>query len=371
MSESRDIIVVGGGAVALATALAAAKAGGKVLRLSSDSNAAGRHYALGLRARRFLKSVGAEVEGAVARRFWLFSGGQRAEVAAEECGLDSLCHVVSESELLELLRRAARDIPRTEAESFSDLHWDANGVGICADGREYRAGLIAAADGARSRLAELAGVGACAHVFGQAALSMTLRAPLPEDVAAQWFSSGDILALLPLPRAGAFSMIWTLPDSEARRLAREGAKAVARAAAERIGMPEVDAWDESNGDESGVGVGVGVFGLASVRRAVRVCGRMVFLGEAARAVHPLAGQGLNLGLRDAEDLIGRASCFSDWGEGAALSSHAASRVVRAEALHRATRFFAECGAGAATGALMSANYARPLFRAAARFANGY
>ena len=87
-------------------------------------------------------------------------------------------------------------------------------------------------------------------------------------------------------------------------------------------------------------------------------------------IHPLAGQGLNLGLRDAEDLIGRVSRFADWGEAAALSSHAAARAARAETLHRATRFFAEGGAAAAA-ALTAAGRVRPLLRAAARFANGY
>ena len=376
-----DIIVAGGGPAALALALAAKRAGGNVLRVGEDAAPAGRHYALGLRARRFLQSVGATVDGAaVVRRFRLFSGGRKAEVCAEESGLDSLCHVVAESALLESLRARAKNIPHLSAapSALSDLRPRGDAAELRVNGETLRASLIAAADGARSRVAELAGVGVYVRAFGkgQAALSMTLRAPLPADVAAQWFARGDILALLPAGEGGKktdgglFSLIWTLPEAEARRLATAGRAAVAEAVSRRIGMAGVSAAAES-GAEAGEEDKVSFFPLAAVRRAVRVSGRVVFAGDGARTIHPLAGQGLNLGLRDAEDLIGRASRFADWGEPAALSSYAAARALRAETLHRATLFFAECGDGAATGILTAANCFRPLFRAAARFANGY
>ena len=373
-----DVIVVGGGPAALALALAARDAGGKVLRLGAASPPAGRHYALGLRARRFLKNIGAEIpQSAVVNRFWLFSGGRKAEVCAEESGLDSLCNVVSESALLDSLRFAGRDIPHIDAppDSISNLHGGADGATIHANGESFGASLLAAADGARSRMAALAGAGVFARPFGQSALTATLHAPLPADVAAQWFSRGSVLALLPIcgeERAegveGVFSLIWSMPDEEARRLAAGDADEIARAVSQQTGMTGVEGVGEGVGEEDG---GVGAFPLAAMRRAVRAWGRVVFVGDSARVIHPLAGQGLNLGLLDAEDLIARASHFSDWGDASALASHAASRVWRAEALHRTTRFFAECGDDAAAGILTAANCFRPAFRAAARFANGY
>ena len=372
-----DAIVAGGGPAALALSLAAAHSGGRVLRLGKNSGSGGRHYALGLRARNFLKNIGAEIpESAVVNRFWLFSGGRKAEVCAEESGLESLCNVVSETALLDSLRARAnaKGIPNVAAspDSISDLQSGENGATIRADGKKFRASLIAAADGSRSRLAELCGVGVCARAFGQAALSVLVRAPLPSDVAAQWFGRGDVLALLPVSEsdfgAGVFSLIWSLPEDEAQRLAKEGEGGgmggVGGAVARRTGLEGVEVLGELGG-------GVGVFPLWSVRRAVRVSGRVVFVGDGARVIHPLAGQGLNLALRDAEDLICRASRFSDWGNASALSSHATSRILRTETLHRATRFFAECGEETATGFLTAANIFRPALRAAARFANGY
>ena len=372
-----DAIVAGGGPAALALSLAAAHSGGRVLRLGKDSESGGRHYALGLRARNFLRNIGAEVpESAAVNRFWLFSGGRKAEVCAEESGLESLCNVVSETALLDSLRAqaTAKGIPNVAAspDSISDLQSDENGATIRAGGKGYRASLIAAADGSRSRLAELCGVGVCARAFGQAALSVLVRAPLPSDVAAQWFGRGDVLALLPVSEsgfgAGVFSLIWSLPEDAAQRLAKGGG--VGGAVARRTGLEGVEVLGELGGGVGGVG-GMGVFPLWSVRRAVRVSGRVVFVGDGARVIHPLAGQGLNLALRDAEDLICRASRFSDWGNASALSSHATSRILRTETLHRATRFFAECGEGTATGILTAANIFRPALRAAARFANGY
>ena len=167
---------------------------------------------------------------------------------------------------------------------------------------------------------------------------------------------------------GVFSLIWSMPDEEARRLAAGDADEIARAVSQQTGMTGVEGVGEGGGEEDG---GVGAFPLAGMRRAVRAWGRVVFVGDSARVIHPLAGQGLNLGLLDAEDLIARASHFSDWGDASALASHAASRVWRAETLHRTTRFFAECGDDAAAGILTAANCFRPAFRAAARFANGY
>ena len=352
-----DAIVAGGGPAALALSLAAAHAGGRVLRLGKDSGSGGRHYALGLRARNFLRNIGAEVpESAAVNRFWLFSGGRKAEVCAEESGLESLCNVVSETALLDSLRARAAEkgIPNVAAspDSISDLQSGENGATIRADGKKFRASLIAAADGSRSRLAELRGVGVCARAFGQAALSVLVRAPLPSDVAAQWFGRGDVLALLPVSEsdfgAGVFSLIWSLPEDAAQRLAKEGeGGGVGGAVARRTGLEGVEVLGELGGGVGGVGGrgGVGVFPLWSVRRAVRVSGRVVFVGDGARVIHPLAGQGLNLALRDAEDLICRVSRFSDWGNASALSSHATSRILRTETLHRATRFFAECGEG--------------------------
>ena len=281
--------------------------------------------------------------------------------------------------------KRAKGIPNVAAspDSISDLQSDENGATIRAGGKGYRASLIAAADGSRSRLAELRGVGVCARAFGQAALSVLLRAPLPSDVAAQWFGRGDVLALLPVSEsdfgAGVFSLIWSLPEDAAQRLAKEGegggVGGVGGAVARRTGLEGVEVLGELGGDGRGGGMGgrggVGVFPLWSVRRAVRVSGRVVFVGDGARVIHPLAGQGLNLALRDAEDLICRVSRFSDWGNASALSSHATSRILRTETLHRATRFFAECGEGTATGILTAANIFRPALRAAARFANGY
>ena len=155
-------------------------------------------------------------------------------------------------------------------------------------------------------------------------------------------------------------------------MAAGGADEIARAVSQRTGMAGIEAVGEGVGERAGEGDGgAGAFPLAAMRRAVRAWGRVVFVGDGARVIHPLAGQGLNLGLLDAEDLIARASQFADWGDESALASHAASRVWRAEALHRTTRFFAECGDDAAAGILTAANCIRPAFRAAARFANGY
>ena len=160
-------------------------------------------------------------------------------------------------------------------------------------GDEIGAELLIGADGAQSKLRSALGIEFRSIGYGQTGLVFEADCSEADgDTAWQRFEDDGVLALLPLSES-RMSIVWSLPDERAERLKRLDDKVLAA---------------ELN--EAGAGVAgelVPATPIASfpLRRAhaAQACGeRYALVGEAARTVHPLAGQGLNLGLGDAEAL---------------------------------------------------------------------
>ena len=157
------------------------------------------------------------------------------------------------------------------------------------DGRVLRAPLIVAADGQQSALRGMAGIGVVAHDYRQSGIVTTIAHALPHDgVAYEHFRPAGPFASLPLMGQRS-SLVWTETSEAARRF-----KAMPR---EEVAAIIEGVMGSSLGTVT-VEEGLQSFPLRLQLARDFVAPRLALIGDAAHVIHPLAGQGLNLGLKD-------------------------------------------------------------------------
>jgi 2-polyprenylphenol 6-hydroxylase len=266
-----------------------------------------RVYALSPANVAFLGLAGNELTPVHAMRVY-GDDSSRIEFDAYRAGVPALAYIVEDAVLQDWLwSRLDRQV--VAPASCARMAVDGARVSlILDDGRELRAKLVIGADGADSRIREYAGITASAKAYGQSAVVANFACERPHaNIAYQWFQGGPVLALLPLPRDHV-SMVWSLPSEEAVRIANLEPQALC---------------DEL---EAATGAVMGAFRLVtparsySLRRVAAgrlVSPRVALVGDAAHVIHPLAGQGLNLGLQDVRalsQLLTGPRCVRDAGD---------------------------------------------------------
>jgi 2-octaprenylphenol hydroxylase len=150
--------------------------------------------------------------------------------------------------------------------------------------------LVVGADGASSFVRDHAGIAARDRDYGQRAVVANFRCARPHrNIAYQWFQRGAVLALLPLPKDHV-SMVWSRPAGEAQVDENRLGAAVELASGGALGELELAGAPRS-------------YPLHRLKAERLVAPRIALAGDAAHVIHPLAGQGLNLGLQDARALV--------------------------------------------------------------------
>lgn len=319
---SRSLLIAGGGLPSLALALALKQAHGPALAVTViDPGAAdparhrGRAYALAAGGRRMLGQLGLWPRVAAAaepiaemvisdsrlsdpvRSVFLTFGPEDGDLREAD---EPFAHMVEAEPLAEALAEACRaaGVSVVAAGVERALPERAAIRAVLTTGDSLRGDLLVAADGARSRLREAARIGWVGWSYPQVGIVATIGHARPHDGRAyEHFLPAGPFAILPLRDGGALghrsSIVWTERSDEADALL-SGTPDEVLAEIERRFTLDLGSLVLEHGPSRHPLA----FGIARAFRAER----LALLGDAAHVIHPIAGQGLNLGLADAAAL---------------------------------------------------------------------
>ncbi len=312
MSSRYDLVIVGGGLVGAALAVALKDSGLKLALLEgrppaplpADESWDPRIYAISPGNAAFLDSLGAwstldhgRIAPVEAMRVWGDDVRHRIEFGAYETGSAELAFIVESRLMQDGLWARLREQDNVEviapaACAALDLYEDAAVLSL-EDGRVLEASLVVGADGRDSWVRAQAGITGTPRPYHQKGVVANFATERPhQGIAYQWFREDGILAWLPLP-GNRISIVWSTWD--------EQADALVALPAEELCARVAEAGYHTLGELTLLTPAAG-FSLRLLNLGSLVRPRVALVGDAAHNVHPLAGYGVNLGFHDARTL---------------------------------------------------------------------
>lgn len=312
--QSVDVAIVGGGMVGLAVACGLQGSGLRVAvleqhvpqALAADAPPQLRVSAINAASEKLLTRLGVWSD-IVARRACCYHGMEvwdkdsfgRIEFDDQSMGYSHLGHIVENSEIhYALWQKAQRspDITLLAPAEIQQVAWGENEAFLTLkEGAMLTARLVIGADGANSWLRNKADIPLTFWDYRHHALVATIRTQEAHGaVARQAFHGEGILAFLPLSDPHLCSIVWSLSPQEAERMQQasfdEFNQALNIAFDNRLGLCSVESERQT-------------FPLTGRYARQFAAHRLALVGDAAHTIHPLAGQGVNLGFMDAAELI--------------------------------------------------------------------
>ncbi len=307
-----DVLIVGGGLVGCALACALKDTRLQVTLLDSREPAQtwdaqtwdSRIYAISPASRRFLTAIGAwqhmdatRLQSVAQMRIAGDDGRSELAFNATDAGTDELAQIVESRELqraLWLAAQAAPNVTLIAPAKPSALHDESDGMLLALEeGRRLSARLVVGADGVQSWVRAQMGIEDKTTSYEQWGVVANFDCEKPHlSTASQWFFADGVMAWLPL--AGQrMSMVWSCNDERKQALLAlspaELCEQVAQAGQGRLGQLQLRTPPAA-------------FPLRLMHVADLARPHLALIGDAAHAVHPLAGQGVNLGFGDAMEL---------------------------------------------------------------------
>lgn len=314
-AQTFDVVIVGAGLVGSSLTLALHQAGLSVAlveanapqTLPDDASWDNRIYAVSPGSAQFLEQLGVwsvlpaqRISRIEAMAIFGDDGHARLDFNAYEAGLRQLAYIVENRALQTVLwqKITAAGVRVFCPATCAALALESDAAQLrLEDGMEISAQLVVAADGAHSWVRQQAGIPARDKDYRQLGVVANFATSLPHrGTAYQWFrpapSPDGVLAYLPLP-GDRISIVWCVPETLANELLQLAPAAlcqrVAEAGAMRLGALTLISP-------------VAAFPLHLIDPEVQAHARVALVGDAAHQVHPLAGQGVNLGFADAKML---------------------------------------------------------------------
>ncbi|MCM2776021.1 FAD-dependent 2-octaprenylphenol hydroxylase, partial [Escherichia coli] len=312
--QSVDVAIVGGGMVGLAVACGLQGSGLRVAvleqrvpePLAADAPPQLRVSAINAASEKLLTRLGVW-QDILSRRASCYHGMEvwdkdsfgHISFDDQSMGYSHLGHIVENSVIHYALWNKAQqssDITLLAPAELQQVAWGENETFLTLkDGRMLTARLVIGADGANSWLRNKADIPLTFWDYQHHALVATIRTEEPHDaVARQVFHGEGILAFLPLSDPHLCSIVWSLSPEEAQRMQQasedEFNRALNIAFDNRLGLCKVESARQ-------------VFPLTGRYARQFAAHRLALVGDAAHTIHPLAGQGVNLGFMDAAELI--------------------------------------------------------------------
>ena len=326
-----DTLIIGGGLVGAAMAVALKQQQRRVALLEIRPPAIdaerleqgwdARIYAISPANRQFLQSLHAWPSESriqpVARMDVRGDGGGRIEFAAADIQADRLTSIAENRWLLAALWRQieALEIP-VFTEAAAAIHTDIDAATLTlANGETLKTRLIIGADGANSWVRAQAGIAVQENAYGHHGVVANFHTEKNHHgTAYQWFKHGEVLAYLPLPDH-KISIVWsTAAPEKLTALAPDDLAAAVTAQGEGM-LGRLSPLSPAF-----------AFELILRRPATTVAQRIMLIGDAAHTIHPLAGQGVNLGFGDAIEFARLSQNAADLGAHQLLKRYAQNRL---------------------------------------------